>query len=84
MLKNYYVILNVASLGKYLIFIGAIVILIGVVLYFFGNKFNWLGNLPGDIKVEKENFKFYFPVTTMVLLSAILTFIFWLVRRFLQ
>jgi hypothetical protein len=74
----------VQSIGKILILIGAIILLAGIILWLFGNKLNWLGNLPGDIKVEKENFKFYFPITTMILLSAVLTIIMWIIRRFLN
>lgn len=70
-------------IGKILIFIGGIILLVGILLYFFGNKINFLGNLPGDIKVEKENFKFYFPLTTMILLSVVLTFLIWLIRKIL-
>lgn len=69
--------------GKYIIIIGAIIILIGVIIYFFHDKLNWIGKLPGDISVEKENFKFYFPITTMILLSLAVTFIVNLVRKFL-
>ena len=42
----------------------------------------WLGRLPGDIAVERPNFRFYFPVVTCVLLSLLLTGILWLVRFF--
>ena len=69
--------------GKYIIFIGAAIILIGVIVYFFGDKFHWFGKLPGDIRVEKENFRFYFPITTMIILSILLTVIINLIRKFL-
>lgn len=72
------------STGKIVILIGIIIILIGLLLYLFGNKLNWFGNLPGDIKVEKENYKFYFPITTMILLSAVLTIALWIIRKFMQ
>ncbi|WP_031530631.1 DUF2905 domain-containing protein [Dyadobacter crusticola] len=70
--------------GKYLILIGLAVVLIGIIVYFLSDKLHWLGRLPGDICVEKENFKFYFPITTMLLLSGLLNLIIWLVRRFLN
>ena len=41
----------------------------------------WLGRLPGDIHIKRDNFSFYFPLATCLLLSAILTFIMWLFRR---
>lgn len=58
--------------GKYIILIGAIVILIGIIIYFFEDKLHWLGRLPGDIRYEKGNTRIYFPVVTMILLSLLL------------
>ncbi|HEV8273114.1 MAG TPA: DUF2905 domain-containing protein [Chitinophagaceae bacterium] len=68
--------------GKWVIGIGAIVILIGIIIYFFHDKLNWIGRLPGDIRIEKENFRFYFPIVTMILFSLLGTFIIWLIRKF--
>jgi H+/Cl- antiporter ClcA len=59
--------------GKYIIGIGAIIVVAGLLVYFFHDKLHWLGRLPGDIRVERENFRFYFPLTTMILLSLLLT-----------
>lgn len=58
--------------GKYLIIIGAVILLVGVIVYFFGGSLRWLGHLPGDIRIEKENFRFYFPLTTLILLNLLL------------
>jgi hypothetical protein len=69
--------------GKYMIGIGILVILVGVIVYFFGDKLHWIGRLPGDIRVEKENFRFYFPITTMILASLLLTLIVNLIKKFL-
>lgn len=69
--------------AKYLLIIGFILIITGLILYFFGNKFTWLGRLPGDIRVEKDNFRFYFPIITMILLSAVISLIFFIIRKFL-
>ena len=69
--------------GKYLIVIGVIIIFTGIVIYFFHDKLHWIGRLPGDIKIEKENFKFYFPVTTMILLSIAITIIVNLIKKIL-
>lgn len=69
--------------GKYIILFGAIIIIVGIIIYFFNDKLNWLGKLPGDIRVEKENFKFYFPITTMILLSVAFTFIVYLIKKFM-
>jgi len=68
--------------GKYLIIIGILIIIAGAILWLFGNRLGWLGNLPGDIRIKKENFTFYFPVTTMILVSAIISFILWIIRKF--
>lgn len=51
--------------------IGAGVFLIGASYYLAGDKLRLIGNLPGDIRIEKENFKFYFPITTMILVSVL-------------
>ena len=67
--------------GKYIIVIGAAIVLIGVIVYFFHDKLHWIGRLPGDIRVEKENFRFYFPITTMIILSVLLTVILSIIRR---
>ncbi len=70
------------SVGKLLILGGVILVGLGIIWYFFGDKLGWIGNLPGDIKVEKENSGFYFPITTMILLSVIFSLVMALVRRF--
>lgn len=67
--------------GKYIILIGAVIIIVGVIIYFFHDKLHWIGRLPGDIRVEKENFRFYFPITTMILFSVLLTVIISLIKR---
>lgn len=69
--------------GKYLIIAGVIIVVIGLIVYYLGNKLSWLGKLPGDIRIEKENFHFYFPITTMILLSLIFTIIINIIKKFL-
>ncbi len=61
---------------------GVIIILAGIIIYFFHDKLNWVGRLPGDIRIEKENFKFYFPIVTMILFSILGMLILWLIRKF--
>ncbi|UKJ06357.1 DUF2905 domain-containing protein [Solitalea lacus] len=68
--------------GKIIIGIGLTVILTGVLIYFFYDKLNWIGRLPGDIRIEKENFRFYFPITTMILASLLITIINLIIKRF--
>lgn len=63
---------------------GALLLLIGVVVYFFHDKLHWIGRLPGDIRIEKENFRFYFPLTTMLLASVLLNIILRIVKRFIE
>lgn len=58
--------------GKILILAGIFILLIGVLIYFFHDKLNWIGNLPGDIKIERPDFKLYIPITTMILLSIVI------------
>jgi hypothetical protein len=70
------------SIGKYLIIIGIILVIAGVIFWFFGDRLDWLGNLPGDIKIKRENYSFYFPVTTMILVSLAVSFILWIIRKF--
>jgi hypothetical protein len=62
-----------SNLGKYFIIIGACVILTGIIIYFFHDKLQWIGKLPGDIRIEKENFRLYFPFTTMLLASLVVS-----------
>jgi hypothetical protein len=68
-------------IGKVLIIAGIILVIAGVIIYFAGNRLNWIGHLPGDIRIEKENVRFYFPVTTMIILSIVVSFIIWIIRK---
>lgn len=67
-------------MGKFLILLGLIIAAIGGLLLFF-EKIPWIGRLPGDIMIQRRNFTFYFPLVTSILLSVILTLIFWLIGR---
>lgn len=66
--------------GKLLIVIGLVIVALGLVLTLAG-RIPWLGNLPGDIAIRRENFSFYFPITTSILISVVLSLLFWLFRR---
>ncbi|TCJ13112.1 DUF2905 domain-containing protein [Flaviaesturariibacter flavus] len=68
--------------GKYLVLIGGLILVVGLLVWSFPGLFNKFGRLPGDIRVEREHFRFYFPLTTMILLSLVLTLIVNLLRRF--
>ena len=67
--------------GKYIILAGALIIIVGVIVYFFHDKLNWIGRLPGDIRIEKGNFRFYFPIATMIVLSLVVTLLVWIIRK---
>jgi len=71
---------GVQHIGKALILLGAVLALIGVVLLVSG-RFPWPGKLPGDILIERKNFTFYFPLATSILISILLTLLFWLFGR---
>lgn len=59
---------------------GAALVVVGALLS-FGGKIPWLGRLPGDIVIERENFRFYFPIVTSILISIVLSLIAALFRR---
>ncbi len=67
--------------GWSLVVIGSLILGIGL-LWLVLPSVPWLGKLPGDIAIERENFQFYFPVMTCILLSVVLTGIMWVVRFF--
>ncbi len=69
-----------AELGKTLIILGIIIAGIGITLTFWG-KIPFLGKLPGDIVVKKDHFAFYFPLTTSILISVILSLILYLISK---
>ncbi len=69
-------------MSKILIFIGLMIFIIGVVMYACGDKIGWFGNLYGDIKIIQSNYKFYFPITSMLLISIIFTILINIIARF--
>lgn len=72
------------ELGKVLVGFGLLMIVLGVVLFIAGNlsgRMPWLGRLPGDIYVQRDDWRFYFPLTTSILISIVLTLIFSLFGR---
>ena len=70
------------NLGKSLVILGALIALAGVIILLAG-RIPYLGRLPGDFSWRKGNFRFYFPLATSLLLSAVLTLLLYLVTRFL-
>jgi hypothetical protein len=71
-----------APIGRSLILIGVVFIVLGLVLgYSDLLSFLRLGRLPGDIVIRKENFRFYFPITTCILISLVITLVAYLFRK---
>jgi len=66
-------------MSKFLILLGIILIVIGVLWSFLGKL--GLGRLPGDILIERDNVRIYIPITTSILVSLVLSFLFWLFNR---
>jgi len=70
--------IDMSGLGRMLIFFGIIMIVIGV-LFALSAKIPFIGRLPGDIYIKKNNFSFYFPLGTSLLLSLILSLILFII-----
>ena len=69
------------SLGKLMIILGAVLIGIGLLFVLFSRAGLPIGRLPGDIMVRRRNFSFYFPLTTSILLSIVLSLVFYFLSR---
>jgi hypothetical protein len=67
-------------LGKGLIVIGLLITAVGV-LFLVSEKIGWIGRLPGDITIRRENFTFHFPLATCIVISAVLSLLIWLFRK---
>jgi len=62
------------SLPRFLIILGLVLLAVGLILVFAG-KVPLIGRLPGDIYIKRDNFSFYFPLTTCILMSVLITFL---------
>jgi membrane protein implicated in regulation of membrane protease activity len=71
---------GVNDIGRTLIILGLLITLAGVLLLFVG-RVPWIGRLPGDIHIQRGNWSFYFPIATSIVLSLLLTLLFWLFGR---
>ncbi|MGE0566883.1 MAG: DUF2905 domain-containing protein [Bacteroidia bacterium] len=67
---------------KWLIGIGLVFIIAGILYYFFHDKLNWLGKLPGDFRYESGNTKIYFPLVTMLIISLVINGVIYLIKKF--
>jgi hypothetical protein len=61
--------------GKWIILAGLLIVIVGVIIYFFHDKLHFIGRLPGDIRIEREGFRFYMPGTTMVIASIFISIV---------
>lgn len=66
-------------MAKWLITIGIILVVLGLLWPLLAKL--GLGSLPGDLKIERKGFTFYFPITTSIIISAVITLILWIFRR---
>jgi len=71
----------VLNLGKMIVIVGAVLVALGLLLMLAGRTHLPIGRLPGDILYRRKNFSFYFPLTTSILLSIVLSLIFYFVSR---
>ncbi|MDD5035909.1 MAG: DUF2905 domain-containing protein [Methylococcaceae bacterium] len=70
------------SLAKILLLMGSGLIILGLLLSFAPQLFAWFGRLPGDIRIEEENRFIFFPITSMLLISLVLSLLInWLMRK---
>ena len=69
------------TLGKFIVIIGLLIVAVGLLVH-FSDRIPLIGRLPGDFSIRRENFSFYFPLGTSVLLSVLISLIIYLIRRF--
>ncbi len=69
------------NIAKLLISIGVLFIIMGLFTWLFGGLFSWFGKLPGDIRIQNENFSFYAPITSMIIISLILNLIIYIFSK---
>lgn len=69
------------GLGRPLIIMGLLLVAAGLVVSFAPKLPTWLGRLPGDISIKRDNFSFHFPLVTCLIISAIISLIMWLLRK---
>lgn len=68
------------NMGKFLIISGIILLLLGLIIQFSG-KIPFLGRLPGDIRIEGKNYQFYFPLTSSILISILISLVLLLINK---
>lgn len=68
------------NMGKFLIISGIILLLLGLIIQ-FSDKIPFLGRLPGDIRIEGKNYQFYFPLTSSILISILISLVLLLINK---
>ena len=68
-------------MGKFLIITGVVLVIAGIIIQ-FADRIPFLGKLPGDIAIERENFKFYFPTTTSIVVSILISLVVFLINKY--
>ncbi|HEU4741783.1 MAG TPA: DUF2905 domain-containing protein [Meiothermus sp.] len=72
------------GIGRWLIALGVLLVLLGLVWVYAPRLLAWFGHLPGDIRIERDGFRFYFPFTSMLLLSLALSLVLNLLLRWFR
>ncbi len=72
--------IDLSGVAKVIILVGAIMVMMGIIVL-FADRIPWLGKLPGDIYIQRENFTFYFPVMTCIIVSILLSVIFYFITK---
>lgn len=70
------------SLGKVVVGLGVVLVVAGLVIWFAGDKLSWFGRLPGDIRIERPGLSCFFPITTMIIISLVLSVLISILSRF--
>jgi hypothetical protein len=71
---------GVQQIGKLILAAGVVLLVVGA-LFMLAGKTPWIGKLPGDITIQRKNFTLYFPLATSILISIVLTLLFWIFGR---
>ena len=71
-------------MGKLIITTGLCIVVLGIIIHLLGDKMGWFGNLYGDVRVVKSHYGIYFPITSMIIISVILTVVLNIILRFFK